>query len=217
LVNGHNTLRRFTANPKELDFQRNQMNMNPVPPWFALQTRPRHEKKIDRLLRQKGYECLTPMYRQKRKWSDRTVEVELPLFPMYVFCRLSSSVLGKAISTSGVIKIVGFNGRPAEVDTDEIEALQRLMLSNLLREPWKYLCGGTQVLIETGPLAGIQGIMCDGRDNRKRLILSITLLERSVAIRLDEDTVISVVADLQGNKTGQHTESSIANTLLRRR
>jgi hypothetical protein len=55
--------------------------MSAVQPWFALQTKPRHEKKIDYLLRQKGYECLTPTYRQKRKWSDRTVEIEMPLFP----------------------------------------------------------------------------------------------------------------------------------------
>jgi transcription antitermination factor NusG len=186
--------------------------MSTVQPWFALQTRPRHEQKVGQLLRQKGYECLTPMYRQKREWSDRTVEIDLPLFPMYVFCRPGPSVSGKAISTSGVIRIIGFNGQPAEVAVEEIEALQRLMQSNLLREPRKYLCDGTQVLVETGPLAGIQGIICTGDDNRNRLIIPVTLLLRSVAIQLDEGTIVSV------DSGPKREESGLApNLILHRR
>ena len=190
--------------------------MDAMQPWFALQTKPRNEKKVGNVLRQKGYECLAPTYRQRRKWSDRTVEIDLPLFPMYVFCRLGPSVLGKAVSTSGVVKIVGFNGKPAEVAAEEIEALQLLMQSNLLREPWKYLCHGTQVLVETGPLAGVQGIILAEDDNKQRLIISVTLLQRSVAIQLDSGTIISVVADPKGKVTGQSIETDMAVTLLRR-
>jgi transcription antitermination factor NusG len=190
--------------------------MNTAQQWFALQTKPRSEKKVDYALRQKGYECLTPTYRQKRKWSDRTVEIELPLFPTYVFCRLGPSVLGKAISTSGVVKIVGFNGKPAEISVEEIDALQLLMQSNLLREPWKYLSHGTQVQVETGPLAGVQGIIYADDDNKQRLIISVTLLQRSVAIQLDSDTIISVAADLKGKEIGQSIETDMAVTLLRR-
>lgn len=190
--------------------------MDAMQPWFALQTRPRNEKKVGIALRQKGYECLAPTYRQRRKWSDRTVEIDLPLFPMYVFCRLGPSVLGKVISTSGVVKIVGFNGKPAEISVEEIEALQLLMQSNHLREPWKYLCHGTQVLVEAGPLAGVQGIILAEDDNKQRLIISVTLLQRSVAIQLDSDTIISVVEDLKGKKTGQSIETDMAVTLLRR-
>jgi len=190
--------------------------MDAMQPWFALQTKPRNEKKVGNVLRQKGYECLVPTYRQRRKWSDRTVEIDLPLFPMYVFCRLGPSVLGKAVSTSGVVKIVGFNGKPAEVAAEEIEALQLLMQSNLLREPWKYLCHGTQVLVETGPLAGVQGIILAEDDNKQRLIISVTLLQRSVAIQLDSGTIISVVADPKGKVTGQSIETDMAVTLLRR-
>ena len=190
--------------------------MNPMQPWFALQTRPRNEKKVDYLLRQKGYECLTPTYRQRRKWSDRTVENNLPLFPTYVFCQFSPTVLGKAISTSGVTRIVGFKGKPAEVAVEEIEALQLLMHSNLLREPWKYLSQGTLVLIETGPLTGVQGIICAGDDNKKRLVISVTLLQRSVAIQLDESTVISVVTNLKQEEARQSIETEMAAALLRR-
>jgi transcription antitermination factor NusG len=188
--------------------------MNTTQQWFALKTKPRSEGKVDYALRQKGYECLAPTYRQRRKWSDRTVEIELPLFPSYVFCRLGSSVLGKVISTSGVIKIVGFNGKPAEVTIEEIEALRLLGQSDLLREPWNYLPNGTSVLVETGPLAGVQGIIC-ADENKRQLIISVTLLQRSVAVQLNADTVISVIEDFSGSRSGVSGESYPAVKLLR--
>ena len=140
--------------------------MSTVTPWFAFQTEPRNEKKVQRLLIQKGYECLLPTYRQKRRWADRAITVELPLFPMYIFCRFNSAVLGKAISTSGVSRIVGFGGRPAEIPASEIEALQLLARSDLLREPWQYIPHGTVVRVETGPLAGARGTICVARGAR---------------------------------------------------
>jgi transcription antitermination factor NusG len=188
--------------------------MSAVQSWFALQTKPKNEKKVERLLREKCYECFTPMYRLKRQWSDRTVEIDFPLFPGYVFCCFGPAVLGKAISTRGVIRIVGFGGRPAEVTLEEIEALQRLTQSNLFREPWKYLPDGTPVIVETGPLAGVQGIIC-GEGNKRQLIISVTLLQRSVSVQLDEDTVISVVADFRESRIEFSGESYFAVKLLR--
>jgi transcription antitermination factor NusG len=189
--------------------------MNTAYHWFALQTKHKNERKVEYLLKQKGYECLTPTYRSKRKWSDRTVEIDLPLFPGYVFCRFSPSVLGKAISTQGVIRIVGFGGKPAEVVIEEVEALQRLAQSNFLREPWKYLPDGTLILVETGPLAGIQGVICT-EENKRQLIISVTLLQRSIAIQLDEDTAISVIADTRESRARHSSESHLAVKLLRR-
>jgi transcription antitermination factor NusG len=183
-------------------------------PWFALQTRPKNERKVESLLRQKGYECFTPTYRLKRKWSDRVVEIDFPLFPGYVFCRFNASALGKAVSTQGVTRIVGFGGTPAEVAREEIESLQLLARSNFLREPWKYLLSGTIVLIETGPLAGVQGIISAG-ENKMQLVISVTLLQRSVAIQLGEDTVISVITDPRKSDSRFNSESYLAATLLR--
>jgi transcription antitermination factor NusG len=194
---------------------RRQLDMNTLQSWFALQTMPRNEMKINYLLEQKGYECFTPTYRQKRKWSDRTVEINFPLFPTYVFCCLSSSAIGNVIATRGVTRIVGFGGKPAEIAVEEIEALRLLAPSNLLREPWRYLPEGTPVVVETGPLAGVQGIICPD-ENRRQLIISITLLQRSVAIQLDEDTVISVLADHREIIAGLSVESELAVRLLRR-
>jgi transcription antitermination factor NusG len=189
--------------------------MNTTPPWFALQTRPNNERKVERLLKQQGYECFTPTYRRKRKWSDRIVEIDFPLFPGYVFCRFNTSVLGKAISTHGVVRIVGFGGNPAEVAVEEVEALQLLAHSDFLRSPWKYLPDGTRVIVETGPLAGAQGVICAG-ENKRQLVISITLLQRSVAIQLDEDTVISVINDQKDSKATFSSESYLAAKLLRR-
>jgi transcription antitermination factor NusG len=133
---------------------------------------------------------------------------------MYVFCRLGPSVLGKAISTSGVVKIVGFNGKPAEVAVEEIEALRLLGQSNLLREPWNYLPNGTPVLVETGPLAGVQGIIC-ADENKRQLIISVTLLQRSVAIQLNADTLISVIGDFSESRIRVSGELYPAVKLLR--
>lgn len=188
--------------------------MNTIAPWFALQTRPRNEKQVERLLTHKGYECLLPTYRRKRRWSDRVIEAELPLFPMYVFCRFNSSALGKAISTPGVTRIVGFGGRPVEVRPEEIEALQLLAQSTLLREPWAYIPDGTLVRVENGPLAGVQGIFCASED-RQLLVISMTLLQRSVAAQLDENTVISVIEGPKRNKKEKTVLSDESNFALK--
>jgi transcription termination/antitermination protein NusG len=184
-------------------------------PWFVLQTRPKYERKVDGLLKQKGYDCFTPIYTSKRKWSDRTVEIDLPLFPGYVFCRFNPSALGKAISTQGITRVVGFGGEPAEVAREEIDALLILARSGFLREPWKYLPDGTRVLVETGPLAGIQGVITAG-ENKSHLVISVTLLQRSVAIQLGEDTVVSVIEGLKESRIRLGGEPHLAIKLLRK-
>jgi transcription antitermination factor NusG len=155
------------------------------------------EQRVKLSLIQKGYQCLVPVYRQKRKWCYRSVEVDLPLFPMYVFCCTTPSLVGKAITTQGVTRIVAFGGRPAEIEVHEIEALHRLALSDLVREPWMYLPHGTTIQVETGPLAGIQGKYCSS-DNKHRIVINVTILQQSVAVQLDENTVISVIEEPQG-------------------
>src|SRR5262249_13140044 len=167
--------------------------MNAITPWFVLQTKPRFEKKVKRSLTRKGYECFLPTYQQRRRWSDRTIVIELPLFSTYIFCRLNSSAIGKAVSTPGISRIVRFGGHPAEIPADELETLQLLAQSNLLYEPWGYISSGTLVQVETGPLAGVEGIICSS-DDKRRLVIPVTLLQRSVAVHLDDNTVVSTVS-----------------------
>lgn len=190
--------------------------MNATDPWIALQTRPKSEKKVEYSLKQKGYECFLPTYRQKRRWSDRVTVIDLPLFPMYVFCRFNPSALGKAVSTPGVTRIVGFCGQPAEVEPEEIEALQLLAQSSLLREPWLHIPTGTLIRVETGPLAGAQGVICSV-DMKQRFVISVSLLQRSVAVQLDEDTAVSVIDNPNKNDATLCQESHLALSLIRQR
>jgi transcription antitermination factor NusG len=193
--------------------------MNMAITWFALQTKPRNEKQVERLLTNKGYECCLPIYRQKRRWSDRVIEIDLPLFPMYIFCRFSPSAIGKAISTPGVTRVVGFGGQYAEVELEEIKALQLLRQSDLLREPWTYIPYGSLVQVETGPLTGAQGIVCS--DDKRRLVISVTLLQRSVAVQLDEKTIVTVIEGpkrekaVKEEKVALDDESDLALKLMR--
>src|SRR5713226_4572887 len=92
--------------------------------WFALQVRPRYEKAAARALHNKGYEEFLPLYRSRRRWTDRVKEINLPLIPGYVFCRFDSSVVVPIVTTPGVIRIAGYGKTPAPVDESEITAIQ---------------------------------------------------------------------------------------------
>lgn len=117
-----------------------------------------------------------------------TVEKQKPLFPGYVFCRLNPAANGLIITTPGVISIVGFGGKPMPVETQEIEALKKVVASGLQSESWKLLTIGEMVRVEEGPLAGVAGILISVRGQR-RLVVSVTLMRRSVAVELDRSAV----------------------------
>jgi transcription antitermination factor NusG len=166
--------------------------MDTVIPWVILQTKSGRERRVEYLLTHKGYECFLPTHPGKRRLSNRVVDVELPLFPTYVFCRFSPSAVGKAVSTPGVTHVVKFGGLPAEVAVEEIKALQLLTRSGILCEPCAYTPNGTLVQVKTGPLAGAYGIYCQDED-RRRLVISVTLLQQSVVVQLEENAIISPI------------------------
>src|SRR5579871_3160466 len=107
--------------------------------WFAVQVKPRHEKSVNTILGLKGMEPFLPLYSARHRWSDRTRNIELPLFPGYVFCRFNSHIRTPVLSTPGVFGIVRCGRDLACVDSQEISALQRLMQSGLIAEPWPQL------------------------------------------------------------------------------
>jgi transcription antitermination factor NusG len=170
--------------------------VNPSSSWFALQTRPKREKSVAAALESKGYESFYPIYRERRRWSDRCVDVERPLFPGYVFCRLTNASFGKVLLTAGVTRMLGFGPTPAEIPTAQIEPLQRVHESCAGRAPWSYLATGTRVRIESGPLSGVEGIYSADSDHRG-LILSVDLLQRSVAVTIDPQVAIRVITPVQ--------------------
>lgn len=152
--------------------------------WFAVQVVPRHESMVASLLAYKGYQQFLPTHQCRRKWCDRNKTVEVPLFPGYVFCRLTHQVTsGLVLTTPGVIRLVGFGGKPYSVPDAEIDAIRRLVLSSDVM-PAPYLKVGQKVQINNGPLAGIIGILVQVK-NRRRIVVSIDLVMKSVSANVD--------------------------------
>ena len=155
--------------------------------WYAIRVQSKFENLAAATLRGKGYQEFLPLYRSRRRWSDRVKEIDLPLFPGYLFC--SFDVNGRLLpilTTPGVIAIVGAGKTPVAVSAEEIAAVQAVVRSGLPARPWPGLTVGTRILIERGPLAGIEGIALDV-DRKYRLIVSVPLLQRSVAVEIDRE------------------------------
>ena len=162
-------------------------------PWFALQVRVRHEFDVTVHLGGKGYEWFLPLYKQRKRWSDRIKHVDAPLFPGYVFCRFNPNDRLPILKTPSVTQIVGYSRVPVAVDENEIEAIRRLVTSGVPNFPCAYLEVGSRVRIDAGALRGLEGILTDVKGKR-RLVLSITLLQRSVAVEIDSAAVSVVQA-----------------------
>lgn len=165
-------------------------------PWFALQVRTRYETLVAEHLQGKGYEWFLPLYKARKRWSDRIKEMELPLFPGYLFCRLNPTDRLPILKTPGVTQIVGYNHSPVPVDESEIQAIRTLVASGMPNSPCAYIEVGSRVRIESGALRGVEGILMELKGKR-RLVLSITLLQRSVAVEIDSDAVSLIQASRQ--------------------
>ena len=152
--------------------------------WFAIQVKSTHEKRVTSLLQYQTYECFLPLYTSRRRWSDRIKRVELPLFPGYVFSRFTPAGRIPILKTPSVISIVGIGAIPAPIDECEIAAIQRAVASGFGLSPHPFLQIGQRVRINGGSLYGLEGLIADVR-KRDRLILSVTMLQRSVAVEID--------------------------------
>jgi len=156
--------------------------------WYAVLVRSRHEEVVARHLRVRGMEAFLPLYKERHRWSDRFQEIQLPLFPGYVFCQFNPLNRLPVLTVPGVVQIVGAGRKLVSVDKTEIDAIQAAVRSGVPRQPWPFLQIGNKVRIEYGPLCGIEGILL-GHRGHQRLVLSITLLQRSVAVQIDEEWV----------------------------
>jgi transcription termination/antitermination protein NusG len=152
--------------------------------WFAVQVWSGREQLSARHLSERGYEVFLPRYSERHRWSDRIKVVERALFAGYVFCRLAPEAFGKIVTAPGVVRIVGDGARPLSIPTHEIEAIQRIVASELATEPWAVPEVGQQVRIEVGPLCGIEGVVTTVK-NEQRLVVSVSLLQRAVAVEID--------------------------------
>jgi transcription antitermination factor NusG len=157
--------------------------------WYAICVRSKFERVASAILSGKGYEEFLPLYNSKRRWSDRSKEIEFPLFPGYLFCRFDAQErILPILTTPGVISIVGAGRIPVPVPDRQIDAIRTVIRSGLCAQPWPHLAVGTKVVIEKGPLTGIEGVTLDV-DKKFRLIISVPLLQRSVSVEIDRDWV----------------------------
>ena len=173
--------------------------------WYALQVRSRKEGYVASQIQGQGYECLLPTYKSIRKWSDRVKEVEQPLFPGYLFCRFDFQNRRPVITTPGVLQIVGYGRTAISVSDEEIQSLQLAVSSGMAKQPWPYLEVGQRVRVNYGTLSGLEGILINVKGNH-RVVLSVTLLQRSVAMEV-ETSWLSVVKE--------ETRESMTQRILR--
>lgn len=160
-------------------------------PWFAVRVKSRHEKTVSNFFTMRGIESFLPLHKAKQSWSDRKKYLVLPMFPGYVFCRMDPHVRVPVLSTPGVFDIVGGRYGNATVDEQEIVSLQKVTASNLSCEPYEWLTTGESVLIDEGPLTGVTGKIVTIKGG-KRLVLSVTILQRSVLVEIDREWAISL-------------------------
>lgn len=178
-------------------------------PWFALQVRAKHEFTVANLLHARGYAPFVPFYKSRAQWSDRIKVLDAALFPGYLFCRLDIQNRLPVLTTPGIIQIVGYRRVPAPVEESEIDAIQTMVTSGLPAQPWPFLQVGDKVQIERGPLRGLEGILLAMR-GALRLVLSVTLLQRSVAVEIDPafvNRLRPLIGSLEMHKN--HEESQV--------
>jgi len=156
--------------------------------WFAIRVKSRRENVTATALRGKGLEEFAPTCRARNRWSDRVEELDVPLFPGYIFCRFDPLHRLPVITTPGIVSIVGLGKTPEPVEDAEIARIQSIVSSGALAYPWPFLRSGQRVSIVHGPLTGVDGLLVSLK-KQYRLVVSITLLQRSVAVEIDRDCI----------------------------
>jgi transcription antitermination factor NusG len=159
--------------------------------WYALFVRSRHEKTVENSLRSKRYNVFSPSYRTKRKRVDRIAEIDVALFPGYVFCQFDPSKGLPILMTPGVVGVVKRGNRPEPVDDTEIASIRTVALAGRSVQPWPFLRVGQRIRMQSGPLTGIEGIFLRVQDE-DHLIVSVTLLQRAVSVVIEKDSVSPV-------------------------
>lgn len=154
--------------------------------WFAVQTKPRHEKKVESELSEKGLKSFLPLHRERRRWSDRQKWVEVPLFSNYLFVRMpeESESRTRVLRTAGVVRFVGAPGRGTPLPDEQIESLRTIVSEGVPIAAHSYLNVGERIRICGGTLHGIEGVLVAIKGDRK-LVVSVDLIQKSVAIQLE--------------------------------
>jgi transcription antitermination factor NusG len=154
--------------------------------WYAIQSRARHEKMVALRLQDKGVTTFLPQVTQVHRWSDRRKLVQLPLFPCYAFVHVAPSVETRlaVVQTSGVIGLVGIHGIGIPIPDKEIDDIRTLLAHDADCAPYPFLKVGRRVRIRGGCFDGVEGILV-AKNSDQTLVVSIELIQRSIAVRID--------------------------------
>jgi transcription antitermination factor NusG len=156
--------------------------------WYAAYTHARHEKKVAQQLEERGIEHFLPVYHSVRRWKDRQKELDLVLFPGYVFTRIDPADKLRVLQLPGVVRFVSFNGQPTPLAGDDLEALRNALQHGIRAEHHPYLTMGRRVKVVRGPLAGAVGILLRLKTNF-RVVISIDAIMRAVSVEIGESDV----------------------------
>jgi transcription antitermination factor NusG len=154
------------------------------PRWYAAYTYANHEKRVAAEIEARGTEHFLPIYSSVRRWRDRRVTLDLPLFPGYVFVRLALRDKLRVLQIPSVVRFVGFDGYPVALPDEEMEILRSRLCERLRAEPHPFLTVGRRVRITNGPFAGFEGVLKRNKSSL-RVVVSLNLIQRSVAVDVD--------------------------------
>jgi transcription termination/antitermination protein NusG len=152
--------------------------------WYAVWTRSRHEQVVRSQLDEKDVTAFLPTMTRWSRWKDRKKQIDVPLFPGYVFARFEPGERLSVLKCSGVVSIVSFNGEPAAVPDHEIESIRTLVASTLPCDPCPTIKTGTLVEVSHGPLKGVVGRLTR-KGSQSRLVLSVDLIGQAVSVQVD--------------------------------
>jgi transcription antitermination factor NusG len=156
--------------------------------WYAIWTRSRHEQAVRDQLERKGYEAFLPTVTRWSRWKDRRKQIDWPLFPGYCFARFDSEKRLAVLTCSGVASIVSFNGDIAPIPDQEIEAIRRLVESDLQYDPCPLIREGEMVEVVHGPLKGVTGRLTR-KGAHARLVLAVDLIGQAVSVEVDASDI----------------------------
>ncbi len=169
--------------------------------WYAIRTKSNHERVAAAALARKGFEQYFPVVPARRQWSDRVVERDLPLFAGYLFCRFELKYWLAVIQSPGAVSVVGFGNQPAPIEDSEIESIRRVATSGHRTRPCAFCSEGQRVRLNRGPLEGLEGYVIRSK-NEWRVIVSVTLLQRSISTEVDYDAIALIKPRQQRTDSG---------------
>ncbi|MGA9529586.1 MAG: UpxY family transcription antiterminator [Terriglobales bacterium] len=172
--------------PGEMTHLISQSRAEDLARWYALHTRARHEKTVEKRLRERGMETFLPVSHEVHAWSDRKKKVEMPLFNCYVFvrCTLSAEDRTKVYEVDSIHGFVGIRGAGQPIPDEQIDAIRAVLAQQAPWRSYPFLKAGQRVRVRGGALDGIEGVFLSENGDHS-LVISVDAIQRSMAVRID--------------------------------